>query len=63
MTGRDPWRLHRRGNDYTVEPGRLTMASFLKTNGYVTAAIGKWHLGFSKDWNTLPPPTQRNTIY
>lgn len=28
-----------------LEPGRETVASFLKANGYRTACIGKWHLG------------------
>ena len=54
MTGRYPWRLHLKGNDYRLEPGRLTMASMLKTQGYRSAAIGKWHLGYSADWNQLP---------
>ena len=54
MTGRSPWRLHKKGNGYSLEPGRMTMASLLKTNGYRSAAIGKWHLGYSKDWNKLP---------
>ena len=54
MTGRSPWRLHKKGNGYSLEAGRMTMASLLKTNGYQSAAIGKWHLGYSKDWNQLP---------
>jgi arylsulfatase A-like enzyme len=54
MTGRSPWRLHRKGNDYSLEPDRMTMASLLKAQGYRSAAIGKWHLGYSKDWNTPP---------
>jgi len=28
-----------------IEPERVTVASFLKENGYATACIGKWHLG------------------
>lgn len=31
-----------------IEPGRQTVADFLKANGYQTACIGKWHLGL--DW-------------
>ncbi len=31
-----------------VEPGRETVASFLKRHAYQTACIGKWHLGL--DW-------------
>ncbi len=54
MTGRYPWRLHREGNDYRLESGRLTLASMLKGHGYRSAAIGKWHLGYSEDWNRPP---------
>lgn len=54
MTGRSPWRLHKKGNGYSLEPERMTMASLLKSNGYRSAALGKWHLGYSKDWNKLP---------
>ena len=54
MTGQSPWRLHKKGNGYRVSSARPTMASFLKTAGYTSAAIGKWHLGYSKDWNKLP---------
>jgi len=54
MTGQSPWRLHKKGNGYSLAPGRMTMASLVKAHGYRSAAIGKWHLGYSKDWNTLP---------
>lgn len=41
-----------------IEADRLTVAGFLKQQGYTTAAIGKWHLGL--DWTTtdgsLPEP-------
>ncbi|MDA7865196.1 arylsulfatase [Akkermansiaceae bacterium] len=54
LTGQAPWRLHRKGNGYRLNPGRMTLGSFLQKQGYTTAAIGKWHLGYSKDWNKLP---------
>ena len=56
LTGRYAWRTHlQRGVlDGTDDPpliaaGRLTVASFLKQQGYATAAIGKWHLGFDSE--------------
>ncbi len=54
MTGYSPWRLHQRGNGYRLKQDRMTIASFLQKQGYTSAAIGKWHLGYSKDWNKLP---------
>jgi arylsulfatase A-like enzyme len=36
-----------------IEPSRVTVASFLKQNGYETACIGKWHLGL--DWARKDP--------
>lgn len=50
LTGRSPWRLHRKGNGYKIEPGRATVASLLKGQGYRSAAIGKWHLGYGRNW-------------
>lgn len=50
VTGRYPWRLHKKGNGYKIEPGRMTIASLVKGEGYRTAAIGKWHLGYGRDW-------------
>src|SRR5262249_6738482 len=33
------------GSAYGLNPQEQTIASLLKTKGYATAAIGKWHLG------------------
>ena len=33
-----------------LEPGHPTIASLLKSNGYETALLGKWHLGFRPEW-------------
>lgn len=45
-----------------VEPGRTTIASMMKSAGYKTAAVGKWHLGLgagSIDWNSEIKPGPR----
>ena len=54
LTGRAPWRLHKKGNGYRIGRDQLTIAGFLQESGYTSAAIGKWHLGYGKDWNKPP---------
>lgn len=58
MTGRYNWRSRLKSgvqggmSPDLIEPGRPTVASFLKAEGYHTACFGKWHLGF--DWQRHP---------
>ena len=59
LTGQYPWR--KRGTGVLpgdalliLEPGTTTLASVLKSAGYRTAVVGKWHLGLGADkldWN------------
>ena len=54
LTGRYHWRTRLQSGIVgylerpLIAPDRMTIASFLKTKGYHTACIGKWHLGW--DW-------------
>ncbi len=59
LTGRYPMRIGQFGVLTSYDPpiipeSRLTVASFLKQNGYETACIGKWHLGLK--WENITKP-------
>lgn len=63
LTGRHAWRTRLQrgvldgGNDPPlIAADRLTVASLLRDQGYATACIGKWHLGFQSD---APPARDR----
>ncbi len=54
LTGRYHWRTKLQSGivgvfgDPLIAPDRMTIGTLAKQNGYRTAAIGKWHLGW--DW-------------
>ncbi|MCB9208895.1 MAG: arylsulfatase [Ignavibacteriales bacterium] len=53
LTGRYCWRTKLQNgvtwgySDPLIDADRLTVAKYLKNNGYTTGCVGKWHLG----WN------------
>ena len=51
MTGRYPFRtdITRWPTEPLIEKGQVTIASFLHSQGYETAMVGKWHLGFREN--------------
>ncbi len=58
LTGRYPFRTNvsRWPKHALIEPGQTTLASMLKTQGYRTAMVGKWHLGFEEQGYDNPLP-------
>lgn len=45
--GNHVW-VHRADSRTGIHPDELTIAELFKDNGYATACIGKWHLGFAE---------------
>ncbi len=64
LTGQYPWRKRGTGvlpgdARLIIEPGTTTLASVLKSAGYRTGVVGKWHLGLGNaklDWNAEITP-------
>lgn len=58
LTGRYPFRtnvgLWRK--QPLIEPGQTSIASLLQDQGYHTAMVGKWHLGFDENGYDKPLP-------
>lgn len=46
LTGRYPCRVFPVREPTVIADGEMTLASFLRDQGYATAMVGKWHLGF-----------------
>ena len=55
MTGRYSWRTWLKYSALSttapllIEEDRMTIASLLKSVGYSTSIVGKWHLGFGRE--------------
>jgi arylsulfatase A len=55
LTGRHNWRTWCKFSALStsapllIEEDRVTVASFLKSEGYSTSIIGKWHLGYGRE--------------
>ncbi len=58
LTGRYPFRTNVGvwRTQPVIEAGQMTIASMLKSQGYRTAMVGKWHLGFKEDGYDKPLP-------
>lgn len=56
LTGRYPFRtdVSRWPKQPLITPGQMTLASLLKSQGYRTAMVGKWHLGFRESGYDQP---------
>jgi arylsulfatase A len=58
LTGRYPFRTNVNlwPKQPLIEDGQMTIASLAKSQGYRTAMVGKWHVGFKEDGYDKPLP-------
>jgi arylsulfatase A-like enzyme len=58
LTGKHPFRVNTKlwPTQPLIEEGQPTFASILKEQGYRTAMVGKWHLGFKEEGYDKPLP-------
>lgn len=58
LTGRYPFRTQvgRWPKHALIEPDQMTIASLAKSQGYATAMVGKWHVGFDEQGYDAPLP-------
>jgi arylsulfatase A len=58
MSGQLPFRINysKWPKHALIDENRMTVASLLKKEGYHTAMVGKWHLGFEEDGYENPLP-------
>ncbi|QEG40212.1 sulfatase family protein [Roseimaritima ulvae] len=58
LTGRYPFRTRvgRWPKHALIEPDQMTIASLAKSQGYATAMVGKWHVGFEEQGYDAPLP-------
>ena len=64
LTGKYHWRkFHDIVDSWgssVISSDELTIPEMLKQNGYTTACIGKWHLGW--DWNSIRKPDTKSIL-
>ncbi|MBN1819842.1 MAG: arylsulfatase [Prolixibacteraceae bacterium] len=69
LTGRYSWRSRLKSGvlKYYEKPlideDQTTLASMLKKNGYHTACVGKWHLGFNWSLKENAPENPEKTVF